>query len=367
MDASWDHHELARARAASPLAALVPLVHALLGQAVREASLLVAVTDGSGRLLWLDGDPQLLSGAESGGLMAGTDWSVVDSALTAIGRTLATKAPARSGGPDAPKAVPWAAVAVRDPRSGAVPGALAITGGPGALDPFVLAALRGAASTVESHLATTAAPATGTAPVGSSSARALLRLTGPDAPTLDTPHGTSALNRRHAELLAVLAAAPQGLDGAELTALVYGQPVTSVTLRAEMTRLRKVLEASGALEAGVTLASRPYRLGGVEDDGTRVLAHLARGALMPALSEYGGELLRGSDSPDLARRRDHLAASVREAVLGSRNTEALLAYLLLPEAAEDLEAWETALAALAEGSPRRAAVVAHLASFPSSR
>ncbi|RKW70040.1 sigma-54-dependent transcriptional regulator family protein [Galactobacter caseinivorans] len=359
MTEPWDQAQLAAARAASPLAALVPLVRALLGQAAREAELLVVVADSSGRVLWLEGEDDALATAEAWGLLAGTEWALVNGALTGLGRALATRTPQRVDSPDA-SPHPWAAAPVRDPRSGTMPGALAVTGSPAALDAFVLAALRGTASTVEAHLATTSGGVASGSPVGSSSAHALLRLTGPDAPALDTPHGTSPLNRRHAELLATLAEAPGGLAGTELMARVYPQPITTVTLRAEMSRLRKALEAAGAFEAGVGLSSRPYRLTGVEDDGARVAAHLHRGALQPALNEYGGELLPGSEAPAVVARREELSAALRGAVLGAGNPDLLQAYLRLPEADGDAQAWEIAAQVLPDGSPRQAAALAHL-------
>lgn len=359
MTEPWDQADLAAARAASPLATLVPLVRALLGQAAREAGLVVVVADSSGRVLWLDGDDATLAAAESWGLLAGTEWALVNGGLTGLGRSLATRTPQRVEA-SAASPHPWASAPVRDPRSGTMPGALAVTGSPAALEAFVLAALRGAASTVEAHLATTSGGAVNGSPVGSSSAHALLRLTGPDAPALDTPHGTSPLNLRHAELLAALAEAPRGLSGAALMERVYPQPITTVTLRAEMSRLRKALEATGAFEAGIALLSRPYRLTGVEDDGARVAAHLHRGALRPALNEYGGELLAGSEAPAVVARRDELSAALRGAVLGAGNPDLLQAYLRLPEADADVAAWDMAAQLLPDGSPRQAAALAHL-------
>lgn len=336
----WENATLERARAASPLGPLVPLLHALLGAAVREAGLVLVVSDPGGTVLWLDGDARRLAAAERGGVLAGTSWVGSRSCPTALGRALAQRSPARDDlaaaetSPEAPPAA-WAAVPVRDPRTGEVPGALGVTGGEHAADPFVLAALRGAAATLESHLATLAARAEEPAPVGPASALTLLRLTGPEAPTLDTPHGTSRLTLRHAEILAVLAAAPRGLDGAELGARVFSDPVTPVTLRAEVTRLRRALAACGALEAGVDLTSRPYRLTGVEVDTSRVMAHLARGAVRPALAEYGGALLPASTAPALVRRRSQVADAVRHAVVESGSAEVLQTYLRLPEAAQD--------------------------------
>jgi hypothetical protein len=60
-----------------------------------------------------------------------------------------------------------------------------------------------------------------------------------------------ALSERHAEIVALLARHPAGLDTAALMALLHGA-TTPVTIRAEMSRLRKRL--------GGLIESRPYRL-----------------------------------------------------------------------------------------------------------
>ncbi|BAU86887.1 hypothetical protein SLA_6018 [Streptomyces laurentii] len=59
------------------------------------------------------------------------------------------------------------------------------------------------------------------------------------------------LSPRHAELLYVLARHPEGRTAAELARDVFGDPTRTVTVRAEMSRIRRTL-------AGV-LAHRPYR------------------------------------------------------------------------------------------------------------
>ncbi|WP_240003693.1 GAF domain-containing protein [Streptomyces cinnamoneus] len=60
-----------------------------------------------------------------------------------------------------------------------------------------------------------------------------------------------ALSPRHAELLYVLARHPEGRTAAELAADLFGDPTRTVTVRAEMSRMRRTL-------AGV-LRHRPYR------------------------------------------------------------------------------------------------------------
>jgi hypothetical protein len=68
----------------------------------------------------------------------------------------------------------------------------------------------------------------------------------------------AVLTPRHAEVLRLLAAAgPAGLTAAALSARVFGDPDHLVTVRAEVSRLRRVV--------GALVATNPYRLAeGVE-------------------------------------------------------------------------------------------------------
>ncbi len=58
-------------------------------------------------------------------------------------------------------------------------------------------------------------------------------------PRIVLPGGPLALSGRHAEILATLALAGHGLTAEELTLEVYGETGKPVTLRAEMSRLRR--------------------------------------------------------------------------------------------------------------------------------
>jgi hypothetical protein len=71
--------------------------------------------------------------------------------------------------------------------------------------------------------------------------------------TVSGPAGSwsQGLSPRHAELLYVLALHPSGRTAAELADDLFGDPSRTVTVRAELSRLRRNL-------AGV-LAHRPYR------------------------------------------------------------------------------------------------------------
>lgn len=104
--------------------------------------------------------------------------------------------------------------------------------------------------------------------------------------TVHGPAGgwTQQLSPRHAELLFVLALHPGGRSAAQLAADLFGDPSRTVTVRAEMSRLRRTL-------AGV-LAHRPYRFA----DGVRVEvlrpvreAELLPHSLAPAVLAERGE------------------------------------------------------------------------------
>ncbi|WP_275462446.1 helix-turn-helix domain-containing protein [Streptomyces noursei] len=117
--------------------------------------------------------------------------------------------------------------------------------------------------------------------------RVVLDLGGPGGPavTVAGPAGSwsHALTPRHAELLFVLAAHPHGRSAAELARDLFGDGGRTVTVRAELSRLRRNL-------AGV-LAHRPYRFA----DGVEVELRLPTRAV---------ELLPHSTAPTvLAARR----------------------------------------------------------------
>jgi hypothetical protein len=75
-------------------------------------------------------------------------------------------------------------------------------------------------------------------------------------PPLALVHGGTdwvhPLSTRHAEVLLLLAHHRAGLDAAALGAALYGRPGSLVTVRAEVSRLRRTL--------GGLLLARPYRL-----------------------------------------------------------------------------------------------------------
>jgi hypothetical protein len=107
------------------------------------------------------------------------------------------------------------------------------------------------------------------------------------------------LSPRHAELLLLLALEEDGLSAAELSDDLFGEPDHAVTVRAEMSRLRRHL--------GGVLLQRPYRFA----EWVEVRLH------RPAVPE---QLLPASSSPAVRRIREDQRRAGRLAV-GVRHTE----------------------------------------------
>lgn len=103
----------------------------------------------------------------------------------------------------------------------------------------------------------------------------VLDLAGPlPSAVLTGPSGgrSHALGLRHAEILLVLAQHPQGRTAAQLAADLFGDPGRTVTVRAELSRMRRVL--------GPLLDSQPYRVAEAVTVDVRLPSDASR--LLPA-------------------------------------------------------------------------------------
>ena len=146
----------------------------------------------------------------------------------------------------------------------------------------------------------------------------------------------------------------EGRSATQLAAECHPGDAVAVTVRAELSRLRRLVGPD-------LVGSRPYRLRGrIETDLEQVRRLLGRGAVGSALERYHGAVLPGSRAPGVAAARERLAALLRQAVLSSRRPELLLRYAQLPEARDDAAVWQACLEWLPVSSPRRAAAAAHL-------
>ncbi|MEA2141582.1 MAG: hypothetical protein QOI64_12 [Solirubrobacteraceae bacterium] len=175
-------------------------------------------------------------------------------------------------------------------------------------------------------------------PVGPQAATLQLEFLG-GCPGVRTADRLVTLGLRQAELLAVLALCPEGLTSEQLALALYGDRGKPVTIRAEVSRLRRVL--------GQALQSRPYRLAApVQIDFEDVQRMLEAGQLARALKRYSGPLLRQSEVPLIIEARQRLDGTIRNAILASADPELLAAWCAGPAGRDDQPAAELLLGLL---------------------
>ena len=351
---------LDRMRASHPLAPALPVIRRLLVNDASDAGVVVAVTAADGTLLWVEGDLKACRKAERMNFVPGADWSERGAGTNAPGTALALDAELQIRGTEHFSRIvqQWSctAVPVHDPATGALIGAIDLTGGTRVASPQTLALVRATAVAVENHIAllqrhqpTVEAPTT-----------ARLTVLGADRPRWQATddHGepqTSTLTGRHADILVLLSRHPEGLSADHLAMLLDDKDLDVVTIRAEMSRLRRVIGTE-------YIDSRPYRLlSPIASDYDDVSDALHAGDVDRVLTQYTGELLPQSVSPGIARLRTELSASVRGSVLASGNLALLRRWLGLPEGRDDRDCWRVLYNHAAPGSVMRAQARGHLA------
>ncbi|MEO3934235.1 GAF domain-containing protein [Micrococcaceae bacterium Sec7.4] len=379
---AMDREELEEYRRQHPLAAIMPVIHKLLVLPSHDSGMLVAVGDEVGRLLWVEGDAAMQRRAERMMFVPGADWSEATVGTSAPGTALALGRGIQISGAEHYKRSvhPWSCTAVpfHDPDSGALLGVVDITGTESAVAPHTLSLVEATVAAAQAHLRVErlqlaaerqSSPARRRGPGfavagrdGAGAAGSLyrnsLQLLGRDQALLSIEGRTVPLSARHSEILALLSTHPEGLNAEELCALLYPGNASTMTLRAEMVRLRKVLQQ---LNPDAVPESRPYRLPlDLVPDSGQVLNCLQRGAHRIALEIYRGAVLPRSEAPGIAELRNRVSSLLREAVLTDGSAESLLRYAELPEAKDDVEVRIAALKLLPPRSPKRAAIVADL-------
>ncbi|HKH07555.1 MAG TPA: GAF domain-containing protein [Agromyces sp.] len=345
------------------LALVLPVIRRLLVDGADESGLIVAVGDEHGRLLWVEGDPRLRRRAEDMLFVPGADWSEATVGTSAPGTALAADRAVQIRGAEHYNRIvhPWSCTAapVHDPARGAMLGVIDITGTDHAVAPHTLALVTATVAAVEAELRIANLESS----VRSTIRRARIRAV-PTPRTVLTVLGQRRsrlgmreLSPRHAEILTLLAWHRRGLTTERLADLLFEVESSPVTLRAELVRLRRVLDVSGE----PPLESRPYRLGReVELDALEVARLLDQGALRRALARYAGPVLPMSTAPGIVEIREELAGRLRESMLSDASPDLLLEYAERDEARYDSEVWRACLELLPAKSPRRASVVAHL-------
>lgn len=353
--------ELARLREAHPLAPALPVIRRLLIDDAAGSGVVVAVTAADGTLLWVEGDRNACRRAEAMDFVAGADWSERGAGTNAPGTALALDAEMQIRGDEhfARIVQPWSctAVPVHDPRTGSLIGAIDLTGGPRTATPQTLALVRATVVAVENHLALL--QLTGSA-FEAAPRKPRLSVLGSDRPrwlvTDDTGHLRAApLSGRHADILLLLSRHPEGLSADHLAVLLDERDLDVVTVRAEMSRLRKVVGPE-------FLGSRPYRLlRPITTDVAEVYESIESGDLAAAMDTYTGPILPQSVSPAVARLRTELSMTLRQAVLAGGDVGVLGRWLESPDGREDRDGWSALHDAASPASAQRAQARGRLA------
>lgn len=363
-------------RRTHPLLSVLGMVRELLlpGGDPEDSGVIVAVGDAAGRLLWVEGDHNVRTLVEDMGFVAGADWSEDAVGTAAPGTALALDRPVQIRGAEHFNRFvqPWScsAAPVHDPETRRLLGVIDVTGGEQVVTPQAQLLVDATARAIEGELLLSRVRATKERPAPRRSrraaepetTRATLRVLGRDRALLEVAsegaETVTELTTRHAELMLMLAAHRQGLSAERLSELVYGTPDAAVTLRAEMVRLRKLLER---VAPALVPQSRPYRLGAtVETDAHQVLSLLDRGAHRVALAAHHSAVLPGSAAPGVEEFRDTVATALREALMAEASVEVLLAYAETDAGADDVEVLRLALSMLPARSPKRAGLVSRL-------
>lgn len=348
---------LLRARQAHELNQVVPLIRRVMVE--EDSGVIVAVGDAQGQLLWLDGDQAMLRHAERVHLLAGSRWTERDVGTNGIGTAIATGNVMQVFGSEhyASPLHEWSCTAapVRDPSSGDTIGFVNISGGPQIATPQASILVRTAVAAVESELRLLEQ----SEPHGPRRRRAVARLSvlGRERAVLDVNGESYTLSLRHGELLLLLADRPDGISAGELAWLLYEEDAADVTLRAEMSRLRKAYP-------GLVSAERPYRLcRELRTDVRDVTDALRSGALDRAVELYRGAVLPRSVAPGVVDQRYYVNGWLRSALLRDADADLLLRYAYSPEGQFDTDVWRACNARLPGDSPRRAEVSAVLANL----
>jgi hypothetical protein len=368
----WDLEEYRKSHILAPL---VPIVHRLLLRHTLEEGLIVAIGDEAGRLLWVEGDRQSISRADAMGFRPGTDWSEGAMGTSAPGTALAINQEVQIHSLEhfAESVVPWScsAVPIHHPEDHRVIGVLDITGDQDAVLPVVLPLLQATAAAMQAelharrldemlstHTRSVSIPVTGLVPA--------IRFLGRDRAAIERPgHEPVTFSPKHSEILALLSAEPAGYTAEALADKLYGRAGSPVTIRAEITRLKKTLRDQSI---DLDIESMPYRLTPQpETDVKRVMSFINRGAHRVALAKYPGPLLPGSTSPGVEQARRRLAGHLREVMLQDATVDVLLDYARTPDAWDDQEVWEACLKLLPPRSPKRTEVVLRIEELTTPR
>jgi hypothetical protein len=143
-------------RDAHPLGEVMPLLRSTLVSIADEAMHVMLVTDADGTILWREGAARLLHDADAVGLCAGTRWAEEAIGTNAMGTTLAVDAPVQIHSAEhlvrTYHAWTCAAAPVHDPDTGAILGAVDISGPLHTVHPAMVQLVSATAQLAENQL-----------------------------------------------------------------------------------------------------------------------------------------------------------------------------------------------------------------------
>lgn len=313
-----------------------PVVRTLMLDATADAHIIVALFATDGTMMWVEGDAATRRRAEAMNFERGANWSETAVGTSAPGTALLLDREVQIRGTEhyVETARTWtcSAVPFHDVRTGAQLGAIDVTGDSTAASPLIIALLRATALAVEGRIGLHSSPAA----VNPLSDPRIEVLTGRPCWKATDSQGNrlvAPLTRRHAEMLLLLSRHDTGLSAEEFAVLLDERDLDPVTVRAEMSRLRRIVGAN-------IIRSSPYRLcRPVVSDIDTVLKALTLGEVAYALSHYSGPLLPRSQSPVISELRNELSRTIRDAVVASGDVNLLRRWLKLPDARNDAAAW----------------------------
>jgi hypothetical protein len=183
--------------------------------------------------------------------------------------------------------------------------------------------------------------------------RLSLTMLGRDRALARHPGGELILSCRHSEIAGLLAAHPAGLTAEALAIALYGDLGKPMTVRGEMSRLKRLL--------GSALGAEPYRFAvPVDSDLATVGQLLEEGRAADAVSHYPGPMLPRSDAPGVVELRTELDGWMRRSVMTADDVEPLWRWLHTPSGEDDVAAWRRFLAAVPYEDGRRGQAAARL-------
>jgi hypothetical protein len=169
-----------------------------------------------------------------------------------------------------------------------------------------------------------------------------------------TADATSArtVSPRHAEILVLLQAFPEGLNTEQLALKLAEEGLDPVSVRAEISRLRRDLGAD-------VVASRPYRLTlDISSDISDIRSRIEGGTdLASVVDDLGrGGLLVESTAPGIAEIFEELREDLRSRLIAGGDVAALRKWTSSVHGRDDLVAWRRLEHRLPVGHPDRAVV-----------